>query len=466
MRVKTRFAPSPTGFIHVGSAYSALLDYAFARKHRGEFFLRIEDTDKKRYVKETEEMIYKGLEWLGLKPDGELIRQSERLGIYKKYAEGLVEKGYAYYCFCSLERLEEIRQKKRKKSQPPMYDRLCRKINLKKAKERIAKGEGYVIRMIIPDNEKIVVNDLIRGEVVFDSDLIDDQILLKADGFPTYHLAAIVDDHLMKITHVIRGEEWLPSAPKHVLLYQYFGWKMPIFMHTPTLRNPDKSKLSKRKSHTSLGWYQEQGFLPEVLLNFLALLGWSHPEEKEIFSLDEFIRLFDLKDVSPIGPVFDLTKLEWMNGVYIRSKKNSELAELLKPFLPKMTPKQIAIAVPLIKERIKKLSEARDLLEFIWSCREPSRKLLLQRGLNKKQAKEMLKKTKEIISKVGIENTERLQKRLLQLIKENNWNTGAFFMLFRIAVTGKKITPPIIESLLLIGQEEVLKRLDSAVKKL
>ncbi len=474
MVVRTRFAPSPTGFIHVGSVYAAMLDYAFAKKHQGQFVLRIEDTDQKRLVKGAEERIYQGLEWLGLIPDESPkhggpygpYRQSERLEIYQKYARELVEKGHAYYCFCSPERLEKIRQEQKKKNQVPMYDRCCRRISLAEAQKRLARGERAVIRMKIPDNEKIVVPDLLRGEIVFDSRMIDDQVLIKSDGFPTYHLAVVVDDHLMKITHVVRGEEWLPSAPKHVLLYRYFGWKMPVLIHTPTLRNPDKSKLSKRQGHTSLDWYREQGFLPEALLNFLALLGWSHPEEKEIFSFDEFIKVFDLKDVSPIGPVFDLKKLEWMNGVYIRQKSDQELIGLLKPFLPQMTPEQISQAAPLIKERIRKLIEAADLLEFVWRRVDYDPEFLLQRGVTREQAREMLLKTKEIIEAVGVDNSEELQQKLLELIARKQWNTGAFFMVFRIAICGKKITPPIIESLPLLGHQEVLARLSLALEKL
>jgi len=474
MTVRTRFAPSPTGFIHVGSVYGIMLDYAFAKKHGGQFILRIEDTDRKRFVKGAEEKIYQALEWLGLTPNESPkhggpygpYRQSERLDIYQKYAQKLIEKGHAYYCFCSPERLEKVREEQRKRGQMPMYDRHCRQLSLEEAKKRIAKGEKAVIRMKVPDSQKIIVPDLLRGEIVFDSKMIDDQVLIKSDGFPTYHLAVVVDDHLMKITHVVRGEEWLPSAPKHVLLYQYFGWPMPVFVHTPTLRNPDRSKMSKRLGHTSLDWYREQGFLPEALLNFLALLGWSHPEEKEIFSFDEFIRLFDLKDINPIGPVFDLKKLEWMNGVYIRQKSDQELTKLLEPFLSEMTRDQIIQTVPLIKERIKKLADASDLLEFVWRRVDYDQEFLLQKGLTKDQAKEMLLEAKQIIEAIGVNQTEKLQQKLLNLIAEKNWNTGAFFMVFRIAICGKKVTPPIVESLPLIGQEETISRLNFALQKL
>jgi len=473
-KVRTRFAPSPTGFIHVGSVYGVLLDYVFAKKHSGKFILRIEDTDQNRFVKGSEEKLYEGLEWLGLVPDEgpraggphQPYRQSERLDVYRKHVLELVKEDHAYYCFCSSERLEEVRERKKKKGWPPMYDRHCRSLGKEEVEKRLAKGEKYVIRMKIPENQKIVVNDLLRGEISFESRIIDDQVLLKSDGFPTYHLAAVVDDHLMEISHVIRGGEWLSSAPKHVLLYQYFGWKPPVFVHTPILRNLDKSKLSKRQGHTSLLWYKEEGFLPEALLNFLALLGWSHPEEKEIFSLEEFIKLFDLKDLSPIGPVFNLEKLEWMNGVYIRSKSDRQLGKLLRPFLPELSEEKIAKVAPLIKERIKRLSEAKELLKFLYCCPDCSKDLLLQRGITTGEAGEMIGKVKEVIANEGVEDIESLREALLDLIKKNGWNTGVFFMIFRVAICGKKITPPIVESLPILGKEEVLKRLDLALKKL
>lgn len=476
MKVVTRFAPSPTGFIHVGSIYSAMLDFAFAKKHRGKFILRIEDTDRNRFVEEAEEAIYKGLQWAGLMPDespknpGKLgpYRQSERLDLYKKYAEELVEKGNAYYCFCSEEKLEKNREKMRRLGQPPKYDGCCRSLDIKEAKERIKIGEKAVIRMKIPDDEKIIVNDLIRGEIVFDSNLIDDQVLIKSDGFPTYHLAVVVDDHLMGITHTIRGEEWISSAPKHVLLYHYFGWKPPIFFHTPTLRNPDHGKLSKRQGHTSLTWYIEQGYLPEALLNFLCLLGWSHPKGKEIFSFDEFIRLFDLKKIAPIGPVFDINKLNWLNGEYIRQKSDSELAELLKPFFPKkIDPKHYLLAATLSKERIEKLSDVKILFDFLDKKIDCCADLLLQRKATKELAKKMLEGAEKLIEKAkDIENIKKLQEDFLTLIKQSNWNVGQFFMILRVALTGKTNTPPIVESVPILGKEKTIKGLEKAIEKL
>ncbi len=468
--VRTRFSPSPTGVLHLGSIYQVLFDYAYAKKNSGKFIVRIEDTDQKRYLEGAEEKVYEALCWLGITPDegpkygGDFgpYRQSERLDIYRKYAEKLVEEERAYYCFCSEERLEEVRKNCAKEKKPPKYDQCCRKLPLEEAKARIAKGEKAVIRMKVWENEKIIVNDLVRGIITFDSCQIDDQIILKSDGFPTYHLAVVVDDHLMEITHVVRGQEWLPSFPKHILLYRYFGWEPPVFLHTPVILDPEGGKLSKRKSNTSLFWFKENGFFPEALLNFLATLGWSHPEEKDIFSLEEFVKLFELSDVSPVAPIFDIKKLEWLNGEYIRTKSDTDLAECLKPFLPQLTEEQIAKAAPLVKERIKKLIEAKEMLEFVVSCPAIPKELLLQRGTSGEMATDMLSKTAKIVENIGVDDFPRLQGEILTLIKENNWNTGAYFMVLRVAVCAKPVTPPIVESLALIGKEETLLRLKTA----
>ncbi|MCJ7792442.1 MAG: glutamate--tRNA ligase [Candidatus Marinimicrobia bacterium] len=464
--VRTRFAPSPTGFLHVGGAYSALLDYAFARKHQGKFILRIEDTDIKRSVEGAEEAIDQGLEWLGIKPDespklgGSFgpYRQSERLSLYQQYALELVEKGNAYYCFCSSQRLAEARKEREKKGLPPMYDQKCRGLDKKAAEER-AKKEEHVIRLKVPEDEKIIVPEPIRGEIVFESKVVDDQILLKSDGFPTYHLAVVVDDHLMKITHAVRGEEWLSSAPKHYLLYQYFGWQPPIYFHTPAIRNPDKSKLSKREGHTSLRWYQEQGYLPEALVNFLFLLGWSHPEEKEVFGLDEFIKLFDLKDLSPAGPVFNLEKLDWLNGVYIRETENAKLKTQIDDFYEKKYPADlINQTIPLVKDRIKKLSDYRELAGFFFEMPK------IDRNLFEKNAKLQFKQAIEVLSKVEKWEKGEIERVLQGLIKKKGWGTGSFFMNFRLAITGSKFTPPITDSVAILGSKETLHRLQSCLK--
>ncbi len=472
--VRTRFAPSPTGFIHIGSIYSVLLDYAYARAKKGKFILRVENTDQKRYVPEAEEHLYQSLAWVGMEPDegpkkgGKFApyRQSERLDTYKKYALKLIEQGDAYYCFCSAERLEKVRTECRGKNCPPMYDKKCRDLDQKEAAGRVKKGEKAVIRMKIPENKVIKARDLIRGEIEFESKHLDDQVILKSDGFPTYHLAAVVDDHLMEITHVVRGHEWLPSFPKHVLLYQYLGWEMPHILHTPVLLDPAGGKLSKRRGDTGLNWFREQGFLPEAIINYLGLLGWSHPKEKEIFDLKEFIKFFDLEDVSPVSPQFDLTKLEWVNGMHLRSKTDKELVELLLPFLPKMKKEQVKIAAPLIKERIRRLIEAEELLEFVWCCPNYNKKTILKDKVEAGEVVKMLTGAAEIIEKQGIDDPLKLQEKLMTLIKKEGWKVGNFFMVFRISVCAKPITPPILESLPLIGKKETLLRLEAAIRKL
>jgi len=473
-KVRTRFAPSPTGFIHVGNLYSAYLSYAYARANKGSFLLRIEDTDQSRQVEGAVETIYQMMNWFGINFDegpresgsfGPYV-QSKRLDLYRRCAQQLVDQDKAYYCFCSSDRLEKVRERMKKGGKPPMYDRHCREIPKEEAKERIEKGEEAVIRMKIPDDQEIIVNDLVRGNIKFDSNLIDDQILLKSDGFPTYHLAVVVDDHLMKISHVVRGEDWLPSFPKHKLLYQYFGWEMPQFFHNPLFRNPDGSKMGKRQGDTSVSWYHDEGFLPEALKNYMSLIGWSHPEEKEIFSEKEFLKYFDLKDVQPVAPVFDIEKLEWMNGVYIRRKSDSDLVKDLRPFLTKMSNDQIKQAVPLIKDRIKRLSEVKDMLEFVWTYPEYSLDLLTPKDLTKDIAVNMLEMVGEVIKNRGVDKTKALQNEFMTLIKDNSWNTGNFFMVLRVAVCAKKVTPPILPALKLIGQEETLRRLNMAVQKL
>ena len=468
--IRTRFAPSPTGFMHVGNSYSALLGFASAKAGNGRFFIRIEDTDQKRFVEGAEEAIYEGLAKLGIVPDespkhgGEFgpYRQSERLELYKKYALELVDKGHAYYCFCSSERLQQVREAKQKAGQPPMYDRECRALDPVEAKQK-AEKEPFVIRLKVPDGEKLVCSDLIRGKIEFNLETVDDQVLLKSDGFPTYHLAVVVDDHLMETTHVIRGEEWLPSLPKHVLLYRFFGWSEPVWFHNPTLRNPNGKKLSKRDGHSSLSWYWENGFLPEAVLNFLFLLGWSHPDQKEIFGIDEFIKHFDLKDVSPAGPIFDLTKLEWMNGVYLRQINDTRLAELLVSFAPKELSKDLIFkTVPLVRERMKRLTDYAPLVDFLAERIEPKVEELVQKDKTAQETAALLDKISQVLADQTWEPTQ-MEESMRGLVAETGWKPRDFFMTLRVAITGKKITPPLFESMELLGKEESLARLKKAV---
>jgi glutamyl-tRNA synthetase len=330
-KVRVRFAPSPTGFVHMGSLRTALYNYLYARQHRGVFILRIEDTDQSRFTTGAVENLLSTLSWAGLDYDegpgkggtcGPYF-QSQRLEIYKKYIDQMLGSGHAYRCFCTAERLEKLRAGQTEKKLTPKYDGKCRSLTDRQA-EQLALGNPFVVRMKIPPAGETVVSDIIRGEVRFQNELLDDQVLLKSDGYPTYHLANVIDDHLMNISHVIRGEEWLLSAPKHVLLYQYFNWIIPQFAHLPLLLNPDRSKLSKRQGDVAVEDYISRGYLPQALLNFVALLGWNRGDDQEIFSLAELINSFSLERVNKAGAIFNLDKLNWMNGSYIRNLDEKE----------------------------------------------------------------------------------------------------------------------------------------------
>lgn len=461
MHVRTRIAPSPTGEdLHIGSVYTALLNYAFAKKHEGEFIIRIEDTDRARLVKGAEEKFLKILKDFGINydegPDKEgavgPYRQSERLEIYQRYAKDLIESGKAYFCICSKERLEKLRNSQQKNKQISKYDKHCLKLQ-DEIKKKIDNGEKYVIRLNVEPEIEITFNDLIHGDIVINTDNLDDQVLMKSDGFPTYHLAVVVDDHFMKISHVIRGEEWISSTPKHVLLYEAFGWEKPIFAHVPLLRNPNKSKMSKRKDPVWASWYLKQGFLPEAILNYLSLMGWSHPKQKEIFDLEEFIKVFDLKDMKPVGPAFDVIKLEWMNGSYIRAMDNEILSNKINSFYEGKYPKElIDQTIPLVKERIKKLSDYYPLSEFFFEAPK-------KYEVDEKKYKELVSKMHKTLSTLKEWKAEEIGKTLQELAEKEGVKNSEFFMVARVIITGKKISPPLNESMELLGKEESLKRL-------
>ncbi len=369
--IRTRIAPSPTGDPHVGTAYIALFNMAFARKMGGKFILRIEDTDQTRSTPESEKMILDALRWLGLDwaegPDvgGEYgpYRQSERGDIYAQYAMELVEKGHAFYAFETSQELDQMRNEQREQGLQPKYDGRALLLSQDEIQAKLDAGTPYVIRMKIPEEGICHVQDMLRGEIEINWSQVDMQVLLKADGMPTYHLANVVDDHLMKITHVIRGEEWINSAPKHILLYQYFGWEMPTLCHMPLLRNPDKSKLSKRKNPTSILYYQRMGYLAEAVINYLSRMGWSMPDEREKFSLDEMIENFDIQRVSLGGPVFDVEKLSWLNGLWIREDLTPQtFAQKFQEWA--LNPEYLMQILPLITPRIEKFSDIADVAGF------------------------------------------------------------------------------------------------------
>ncbi|MDG2460952.1 MAG: glutamate--tRNA ligase [Luminiphilus sp.] len=365
MTVRTRVAPSPTGDPHVGTAYMALFNRCFAHAHGGQFILRIEDTDQMRSTPEAEEKIFESLRWLGLDwdegpdvggPKGP-YRQSERADIYSGFAWELVEKGHAFVCYRTPEELNELREARREAGKATALKPSDLMLSADEQAARKAAGDPYVIRMMVPEDEgACAIEDMLRGTIELDWSMVDAQILMKSDGLPTYHLANVVDDHLMEITHVIRGEEWINSAPKHRLLYEYFGWEMPVLCHLPLLRNPDKSKLSKRKNPTSILYYQRMGFLPEAVVNYLGRMGWSMPEEQEKFTLDEMQAAFDLTRVSLGGPVFDVEKLKWLNGLWIReSVTTDDLVRRLSDW--SLNREMLGKILPLAQSRIELLSD-------------------------------------------------------------------------------------------------------------
>lgn len=461
--IRTRIAPSPTGKdVHVGSIATALMNYAWAKKNNGQFIIRIEDTDQSRLVPGGEKKMLETLERIGLKADESPLvggphapyRQSERLDIYKKYAEELVAKGKAYYCTCTPDRLTKMREEQQAKKQIPKYDRQCFNNQEEIVKQVKENNVRYVIRLFIPEG-KVTFNDVVRGEVTIENQNLDDQVLLKSDGFPTYHLGVVVDDHLMEITHIIRGEEWLPSTPKHIILYKAFGWDVPVYAHNSLLRNPDKSKLSKRKNPVWTSEYLEKGIFPEALLNYLALMGWSHPDGKEIFDLDEYVRVFDVKNIQKTAPVFDPVKLDWMNGEYIRQMDDKMLKDRVMDFTGKTYPEELVMkTIPLIKERIKRLSDYLPLTEFLF-------KAPTTYEVDLKQKRDLFEKIVSKLETVSDWTADQIGEAMMAICEESKTKRGEFFMNVRVAVTGKKISPPLNDSMEILGKEESLKRLKS-----
>jgi glutamyl-tRNA synthetase len=470
-KIRTRIAPSPTGELHIGTLRTLLYDYALAKKYDGQFIFRLEDTDQKRYVAGSEKRLMETIKDYGLSwdegPDiGGLYApyvQTERLEIYQKYIKELINKGFAYYCFCTQERLDQLRATQKAAKQVPRYDQNCLHLSKEEIQKNLDNKIPYTIRMVIPKNETIIFEDLIRGKIKFNTNEVDDQVLIKSNGIPTYHFAAVVDDHLMKITHVLRGEEWLTSTPKHLLLYRYFNWEAPDFAHLTVLLNPDgKGKMSKRSGTTHARAFLDEGYLPEAMLNFLMLLGWNSGTDKEIYSLDEFIQEFDINHLHKKSPIFDRKKLDYFNGYYLRQKSDQELEILFKKFLTNASDDQIKILIPVLKERIVKLSDLPIQTKFLFEDIDYDKELLLKKGTDSKLAIDMLQKSKELIQK----DFSNLSEQILNLIKENNWNTGEFFMVFRVAICGTVFTPPIVECLPALGKEKTLQKLDLAISKL
>ncbi len=471
--VRVRIAPSPTGDPHVGTAYIALFNYVFAKKHGGQFILRIEDTDRTRSRPEWEQMILSALRWTGLSWDeGPDVggphapyRQSERGQIYAKHANDLVSKGAAFRCFCTPERLEEVRKRQLAAKEQPGYDGRCRDLSSSEISARLADGTPYVIRLKVPKGSTTVVKDELRGEVSFENRQIDDQVLLKSDGMPTYHLANVVDDHLMEITHVMRAEEWITSTPKHVLLYRAFGWELPKFIHMPLLRNQDKSKISKRKNPVSINYYKEAGFLPEALLNYLAMMGWTMPDGREKFTIPEMIESFTFDRISLGGPVFDIKKLTWLNGLYLRDQSADALAERLRDTV--FSPERLRAITPLIQPRIEKLEDFVDATSYFFAgdlaYDQATLEAMVPKGKTAADVVKMLEAVLEVIDGVPAIEAAPLEAALRELSDKLGVKSKELFMPLRLAVTGRSATPPLFETMAVLGKERCRRRLRAVV---
>jgi glutamyl-tRNA synthetase len=474
--VRVRFAPSPTGYPHVGNIRTALFNLLFARHHGGCFILRIEDTDVARRVEGAVEAILDSLHWLGLDWDEGPHFQSRSLDIYSEAARGLIEEGYAYPCYCSPQRLEEVRREQRSRREPPGYDRHCRDLSHQEGVQLQSQGVSPVVRFKTPLQGRTFFDDLIRGEVVFENSTLDDFVLLKSDGYPTYHLANIVDDHLMQVSHVLRADEWLSSAPRHLLLYQALDWKPPHFAHLPMILGSDRSKLSKRHGAASVTEYQEKGYLPEALMNFLALLGWSLDDRTEILSREELVRHFSLERVSKTAAIFDHQKLDWMNGVYLRKLSLEEFAQRAEPFLEKDLPQEverplsrsyIQQIMPLIQERAKTLADIPALVEFFFVDEiDYDASLPLGKGLSREVAREALEKASKGLQARGDFSAPSLEELLRPMAAELGLKTGEFFGLLRVATTGRTVAPPLFQTMAVLGKDRCLKRIEATLKRL
>jgi len=483
-QVRVRYAPSPTGYPHVGNIRTALFNWLFARHHKGSFIVRIENTDVARTVEGAVEVILGGLRWLGMDwdegpevgGDYEPYFQSERLKLYQSAAKCLVDQGDAYYCYCAPQRLAEMRAEQTRLKQPPGYDRHCRQISATNHVLKFISGSSRVIRFRTPLEKQTTFSDLIRGEVTFENANIDDFILLKSDGYPTYHLASVVDDHQMKISHVLRAEEWLSSTPRHLMLYQALGYKPPQFAHLPMLLGADRSKLSKRHGAVSITEYQTQGYLPEAMMNFLALLGWSLDDKTEIMSRKELINNFSLKRVSQTAAIFNREKLDWMNGVYVRNLSLEEFTRRTIPFLEKDLPPEIKRPVsvdyvgkitPLIQERVKKLEEVSELTEFFFTEEldyQPD--LLIVKKMNRQLAEKALETSLLKLRRLPAFNEESLEAMLRPLAEELELKTGQLFGTLRVAVTGLTAAPPLFQTMAVLGKERCVNRIKAAIAKL
>ncbi len=487
--VRVRFAPSPTGSLHIGGLRTALFNWLFARHHNGKFILRIEDTDQKRFDPTALDTLMEALNWAGLQWDegpnvggdyGPYI-QSERLEHYQKWANWLVETGKAYKCFCTPERLKQLNHDKEVRGEAPGYDRHCRYLTPDQVAQKEAGGESYVIRFKMPLDGQTVVQDAIRGDVVFDNATQQDMVLLKSDGFPTYHLAHVVDDHLMQISHVMRAIEWFPSYPLHAQLWWAFGWEMPVYAHLPIMLNPDGSKMSKRRPPLDKDGnpipvmvhdYLPKGYLPEAMVNFLANIGWNFGDEREFFTLQEAIERFDLSRINPANSKFPAEKLDWLNGQHIMALPVEELARRLKPFIEGAglvaDDKLLLKVTPLVRERIKRLDKVVDIAGFFFRDEfvPPLPEMLPQKKMTVEQTQMALERTRQILAALPEFTIEALHESLEKLARELTLSNGQLFGVARVAITGQQVSTPLFETLDIIGREVALERIKLAADSL
>lgn len=482
--IKTRFAPSPTGFMHVGNFRTALYSYLYAKKHNASFIIRIEDTDQSRKVEGAEQAIFRVLKKMGLDydegpdiggPNGP-YRQSERLDIYKKYISELLKKEKAYHCFCSQKRLAKLREDQQSRGEAPMYDRHCINLSKDEVKAKIKAGKEYVIRQKIDAAGVTKFTDLVHGQIEIENKTLDDHILIKSDGWPTYNFANVIDDHLMEITHIIRGDEFITSTPKYIQLYNVFKWQVPQHAHLPLILDENKAKLSKRQGHSSVEELLDDGYLKETIINFVSLLGWNPGDDRELFTIKELAKEFDLDKVNKSGAIFNIDKLNWMNGHYIRQKNLDELTDICIPYLEKtlkikitnFNNEYIKSIVGLEQERIKKLSEIGEMTAYFFQKPKYDVNLLIWKNSDEKTTKSRLEFLHKYLSSVPKENWTRstLEEKLIQEIKRLNFSNGDTLWPMRTALSGQEKSPSPFEIAEVLGQKETLERIQKAIDKI
>lgn len=487
MSVRVRYAPSPTGLQHIGGVRTALFNYFFARAMGGKFLLRIEDTDQERFNEESLQDLYDTLNWLGIAwdegPDkdggfGPYV-QSERFEIYREYTEKLIDSGFAYKCFCTSERLDNLRaEQKKSKSKVQGYDRHCSNLSEEEVNSKLTEKLPYVVRFKIPIEGKTTLTDVIMGEITRkNKDVSPDPIILKSDGYPTYHLANVIDDHLMGITHVLRAQEWIPTGPMHILIYKAFGWDAPLYCHLPLVVGKDGSKLSKRHGSTSVKEFINGGYLPEAIINYISLLGWSFDDSREFFSKEDLEKLFTLEKINKAPAVFDYKKLDWFNGQYIRMKDEKELKEILLPILvndmvvsnpPTKKEQDIFEGVfPIIRERLKKTTDISEIVKFLFTeITSRNTEDAIPKKMNKTDTVTMLTLARTLLDGFETRTTEENEKYFQQAAEEKGVKFGSLMQPLRVAVTGTKMSPPMFESIKLLGIDRAIKRVDDLIAQI